>query len=45
MKGTDLGIKPVIESIHSPILCGAMRWTKPAENNMRQTGRETHAMY
>lgn len=29
----------------SPMLCGASKCTKPAENNISDTGNETHAKY
>lgn len=29
----------------SPILCGAIKCTKPAENKIKQTGSDTHAKY
>lgn len=34
-----------ISGMPEPILCGATRWTKPAENKINETGRETQAMY
>lgn len=34
-----------ISGIPEPILCGATRWTKPAEKRINETGRETHAIY
>lgn len=34
-----------ISGIPEPILCGAMRWTNPAEKRIKHTGNETHAKY
>lgn len=34
-----------ISGMPEPILCGATRWTKPAEKRIRQTGNDTHAKY
>lgn len=32
-------------SFQIPILWGAIKWTNPAENNIKHTGSDTHAMY
>lgn len=34
-----------ISGIPEPILCGATRWTKPAEKRIKHTGNDTHAKY
>lgn len=34
-----------ISGMPEPILCGATRCTKPAENSIKHTGNDTHAKY
>lgn len=34
-----------ISGMPEPILCGATKCTKPAENNINDTGNDTHAKY